>query len=254
MMADLRILQEQSQQLQNLIAQLTETLKTVDSRLSTRIDDQINAARKSMADQKLVIDTVSRDLGVLREKVDDASIRLGSLSQEVDALRQLVTQLNTARTTFLAPDDPANLTPPETTPLQAPATTPLAPGASPARMFGLAMNDYYGGNFAFAITGFEGYIKSFPRSEQTAEAQHYIGECHIQLAQYEAAVEAFDTEIRLYPGSKSIPEAYYRKGLALEKLNRSDEARAAFEFVLKTYPESDAARLATQRVPPTKKP
>ena len=40
MMADLRMLQEQQQQIQNAVMALTETLKTVDVRLGKRLDDQ----------------------------------------------------------------------------------------------------------------------------------------------------------------------------------------------------------------------
>ena len=53
MMADIRILQEQSQQLQNLLTAMTDALKAVNA----RIDEQTGANRKSFADQKLVIDT-----------------------------------------------------------------------------------------------------------------------------------------------------------------------------------------------------
>ena len=82
MMADIRILQEQSQQLQNLIATLTETVKAVNG----RIDEQTASNRKSFADEKLVIDTLANDLRVVREKVDDNNVRVGSLGQELDAL------------------------------------------------------------------------------------------------------------------------------------------------------------------------
>ena len=48
MMADIRILQEQSQQLQNLIATMTEALKAVNA----RIDEQTGTNRKLFADQQ----------------------------------------------------------------------------------------------------------------------------------------------------------------------------------------------------------
>ena len=43
--------------------------------------------RKAFADQKLLVDTISSDLRVVREKVDDTNVRISSLSQEVEALR-----------------------------------------------------------------------------------------------------------------------------------------------------------------------
>src|SRR4029077_4190178 len=94
MMADIRILQEQSQQLQNLIAALNSTLGDAIKSVNARLDDQTNANRKSMADQKLVIDTMSNDVRVLREKVAHYIVRVGSLGQELDALRQSVCAIN----------------------------------------------------------------------------------------------------------------------------------------------------------------
>src|SRR6476660_3268147 len=88
LMADLRMLQEQSQQLQNLIGSVTEALKGVNAKM----DQQAEANRKAMADQKLVVDNLSNDVRVIREKLDDNNVRIGSLTQEVDALRQSLQQ------------------------------------------------------------------------------------------------------------------------------------------------------------------
>src|SRR5436190_3622674 len=52
MMADIRMLQEQAQQLQNLLASVGEALKAVNARMDARFDDQTNASRKAFADQK----------------------------------------------------------------------------------------------------------------------------------------------------------------------------------------------------------
>ena len=87
-MADLRMLQEQTQLLQNLIGSVTEALKAV----NTRLDQQAEATRKAFADQKLVIDNLTNDVRVIREKLDDNNVRIGSLTQEVDALRQSMQQ------------------------------------------------------------------------------------------------------------------------------------------------------------------
>src|SRR3954470_18786445 len=103
MMADIRILQEQSQQLQNLIATMTDALKAVNA----RIDEQTGTSRKLFADQKLVIDTLANDVRVVREKVDDNNVRVGSLGQELDALRQSVTAIGTMRPAMPDAGDPA---------------------------------------------------------------------------------------------------------------------------------------------------
>ena len=77
--ADIRMLQEQTQLLQNMLGTLNETLKAV----NTRLDDQTNSMRKAFADQKLLIDNLSSDLRVVREKVDDNNVRIASLTSDV---------------------------------------------------------------------------------------------------------------------------------------------------------------------------
>src|SRR5262245_16232119 len=103
LMADLRMLQEQSQLLQNLLAVLNESLRAV----NTRLDQQTEANRKALADQKLVIDNLSNDVRVIREKLDDNNVRLGSLSQEVDALRQALQQAAARQTAAIPEPDAA---------------------------------------------------------------------------------------------------------------------------------------------------
>src|ERR671913_420614 len=85
-MADLRILQEQTQQLQALMTDLGEALKAVNS----RIEDQTSLERKAFADGKVQMDTMSGDLRVVREKVDETNVRLGTITQELESLRQAI--------------------------------------------------------------------------------------------------------------------------------------------------------------------
>src|SRR6185436_9611632 len=103
LMADLRMLQEQAQLLQNLIGSVTDALKAV----NTRLDQQAETNRKAFADQKLVVDNLTNDVRVIREKLDDNNVRIGSLTQELDSLRQAMQQLST-RATAPVETDPAS--------------------------------------------------------------------------------------------------------------------------------------------------
>ena len=64
MLAEIRQLQEQNMQLQQALGTLVESLKTV----TTKLDEQSAASRKTAADQKLLIDGVSGELRIVREK------------------------------------------------------------------------------------------------------------------------------------------------------------------------------------------
>jgi TolA-binding protein len=266
MMADLRMLQEQSQQLQVLLGSLAESLKAVNARLEQRIDQQHESSRKSFADQKLVIDRLAADLRVVREKVDDSNVRIGSLSQEVDALRQSVVLMTVPAPAPAAPGEAppssSSQAPPPasaaaTAPAPAappPAAVPIAPGTSPQRLWDMAFAEYGGGRFDLAVMGFEAYIKSFPKSDMADEAQVYICSSYLNGGDYQKAVDACDVAIRTYPGGNALPEAYYRKGVALQSLQQLAPAGAAFEHLVKTYPDTVAATLAQQRLEALKRP
>jgi tol-pal system protein YbgF len=251
MMADLRILQEQSQQLQNLLATLSEALKAVNSRL----DEQASQNRKAFADEKLAIDTLNGDLRIVREKVDDNNVRVGSLSQELDALRQTVAAAAAAAAASAARPSPIETDPTAAAASPADAAPPApAPvgaagvGASPKKLLDSAMADYYAGQYDLAIIGFESYIKTFPQSQDADDAQYYVGNSYLNQGKYERAVDAYNLTIRNYPKGNVIPDVYYKLGTALKSLKQGDKAREAFSFVIKTYPDTQAATLAQQQM------
>ena len=206
MMADLRMLQEQSQQLQNLLAALNESLKATNARVDARLDEQTSVTRKAFADQKLIIDNVTNDLRVVREKVDDNNVRVSSLTQELDALRQAVQQ-QSSRTTAIEPGPAGTGTAP-TDSAVASGTPPLAIGTSPQKLWDLADADYAAGQWDSAIQSFEMYVQAFPKSDMADDAQIRVGNSYLQDRKYEKAVEAYDTAIRNYPNGNAVPEAY----------------------------------------------
>ncbi|HZP49188.1 MAG TPA: outer membrane protein assembly factor BamD [Vicinamibacterales bacterium] len=236
LMADIRMLQEQSQVLQNLIGQVAEAIKAV----NTRIDQQAEAQRKATADQKLIIDNLSNDVRVIREKIDDNNVRLGSLSQEVDALRQA---LQRPAPTATAPDTP------DATGSQPAPGAPAGGGTvvnSPKQMYDSAYSDYTAGNYDLAIIGFDAFLKMFPKSDQADDAQVYICSSYLQQNKNDDAVKACDVAIRTYPGGNAIPEAYYRKALAQRNLKDVAGARSTLEELAKQFPDSQMALMGNQ--------
>jgi TolA-binding protein len=245
--ADLRMLQEQAQMLQNLIGSVTEALKAV----NTRLDQQAETTRKAFADQKLVVDNLTSDVRVIREKLDDNNVRIGSLTQELDSLRQAMQQLS-ARPTATVEIDPAS---PDAATAPPPAQTPTTGvGVSPVKLFEAARGDYMAGQYDLAILGFTDYVKSFPKSDSVDDAQVNICTAYIADSKPDKAVEACDLAIRNYPAGDKIPEAYYRKGIALSMLKDADGARAAWEEVVKKYPDSTEATLARQGLERLRRP
>ena len=99
-----------------------------------------------------------------------------------------------------------------------------------------------------AISGFENYIRTFPRSEQAGDAQYFIGECYYQQGMFKEAAAAYDRGITTYPGSQKVPDMYFKRGMAFNALGLLDRARESWEYAVKTYPNSEAGRLSRQRL------
>lgn len=240
MMAEIRMLQEQQQQLAQMMGGLAETLKTVTSRM----DDQTNASRKAFADQKLLIDGIAEGVRILREKSDDTNVRLSSMTQELESLRQTIASMPApaAPTSGLPPTgDPAAAPPPGT------EKTPPS-NISPQKAYDAAFNDYTGGQYDLAIEGFNFYLKNFARSDRADDAQLNIGNSYYALGNFRDAVTAFQKVISDYPQGDSVPAAYYKLGLSYEGLKQPDMARRAYETVIKSHPNAFDAQLAKQRL------
>ena len=253
MMADIRMLQEQTQQLQQQLQasldQLAATLKAINS----RVDEQAAASRKSFADQKLAVDQFGTDLRIVRERIDENTVRITGLSQEVEALRLAIPQFPT--TPVGVPGDP-NAPPPApgtaAPGAQAPTTAAppvtLAPGMSPQRLYDTAMADFSAGQWALCIEGFNTYLRGFARTDYADDAQWYVGECYQQDGKFTEAIDAYNRVISNYPKGDRVPDAYYKRGIAFSQLGQADRAVESLEALMKLFPENDIARLAKQQV------
>src|SRR5262249_47661021 len=128
MMADIRMLQEQTQELAGAIATVTQALQDSMKAVNARLDDSNNAARKGFADQKVTIDDMGKDLRAIRERVDDTNVRISNVREELEALR---TSIPVGAPQTAAPPS----TDPNAPPAPAPTTGPPPPtaGLSPTR-------------------------------------------------------------------------------------------------------------------------
>ena len=247
LMAEVRMLQERNQQLQQLLGTLQDTLKVV----TTKLDDQSAATRKAMADQTLAVNNIGDNVRVLREKTDETNVRISTVSQEIETLRSAI---NSAPAQTVAP---ANVDPSGApvggggTPPPAPTPNPVTPNTvSPSRMYEASFDDYSAGRWELAIQGFQGFIEAFPRLAQAADAQYNIGMSYWNQSKWADARDAFQKVVTNYPqaGGTVLPDAYYKLGQSYERLNQIENAKKAYDMVVQKYPTSFAANQARQNL------
>ena len=238
MMADIRMLQEDTAQLRALLGTLAQTLHGIQSSLDVQGDD----LRRGFANQQLQIDSVATGVRVVREKVDENNVRVSSLTQEVEALRMAIPMMG-APLTDLAVDPETGL---PLNPDLAPPPAPVNPGISPRRLYDTAFTDYTTGQWALSIQGFEAYISTFPRSQLADDAQFFIGQNYYADGKFREAADAFEQVVSSYPDGDMVAEALYKQGLTLERLDQIDLARETFQTVVREHPDDNMANLAQQ--------
>jgi tol-pal system protein YbgF len=241
MMAEIRMLQENQQQLRQVLDGVTETLKA----LNARLDTDANRTQKTFADQKLVIDGVAETSRILREKSDETNVKLSTMAQELQALRQAVSSMPTSSVNMPPPTTGEPTTDPSGPPAGNASGNP-PPNISPTQMWDRVYAVYTAGQFDLAVEGFQSYIRTFPTSPQADDAQLYIGHSLYSAGKYAEAATALQRVITNYPSSDSVPSAYYKLGLCYEALKQLPQARQAFETVIKNHPTASEATLAKQ--------
>ena len=241
LMAEIRMLQEQNQQLQAILGNLQDALKTV----TTKLDEQNAATRKAMADQTLAVNNIGDNVRVLRDNTHETNVRISTIAQEIDALRQAIsTAPAAAASTGAVPTIEAGgaTAPPTST------ATPATPsGVSPQRMFDASFDDYSAGRYDLAIQGFESFIQAFPRLTQAADAQYNIGMSYFNQNKWTDARDAFQKTIQDYPqATDRVADAYYKLGQTFEQLKQVDNAKRAYETLVQRFPTAFAANQAKQ--------
>src|SRR6186713_1332382 len=228
MMADIRMLQEQTQELAVAIATVTQALQDSIKALNQRLDQANDTTRKGFADQKVI--------------VDDTNVRVSNVREELEALRSSIPVAPPQ--TALPPSTDPNAPPPPAPTTGAPPSTA---GLSPTRMFDTAMADYAAGQFTLAVTGFEAFLRTFPRSEMADDAQFQIGESYFALNRWTDAIAAYNAVTQNYPMGDKVSQAFYKRGLAQERLGQIDAARESWNNVLQRTQESDPVHTLAQQ-------
>jgi tol-pal system protein YbgF len=241
---DMERMQIQLAALQGQFAELQrtgeETLREL-KRLNELLAEQSALLKKAVQDQHAGDETT---MATLRE-----------LAERVGEVRESVAALRTLPGTAPPPSDLAGS--PAATPGATPgptvsgATTPAtAPPPAPRELYSQAYGDYARGNYDLAIAEFSEYIRAYPSTDFTDNAQYWIGECLYSKQQYAEAIEAWNTLFRDYPSSDKLPDARYKKGMALERLGRRSQALQEYRFVMDHFPNSDAARKSREKLNP----
>jgi tol-pal system protein YbgF len=204
-------------------------------RRMNRLDQKVESTQETVQATRASTDTRLRDLtgriDVIEGKLDESGERFRQVGLKIDTVKERLSRSDSLRAA-------GGYT------MGADSTAILDPEAA----YQAAYADLAAGRYDLARQSFTEYLKHYPETEVSDNAQYWIGECLYATGDFNGAIAAYALVPERYPKGDKVPAALLKTGYALARLNRSEEARKFFEDVVKRYPKSDEARLARERL------
>jgi tol-pal system protein YbgF len=216
-----KTLREQTDGLRSLLGQLNDQAGKTNlllTKVSATLENQ--AAGDKSGNQSLL-----QEIRNLAGKVDDASTRISALAQQVADMKVQSKPLSQRL-------------------LQNSVSDGNNPNVSADQVYNEAFNDLIQGNLDMAIEGFTAFIKNFPTSEKTDDAQYNIGEAYYNSNKLSQAMAAFTRVINEYPNGDKVASAYFKRAKAELTSQDKESAVADFKTVIERFDSAPEAGLA----------
>ena len=111
-----------------------------------------------------------------------------------------------------------------------------------------AYESFQKGNLEASRKKFEAFLKQYPNTELSDNAQFWIGETHFLKKDYEKAILEYEKAISKYPEGDKVPSALFKQALAFLELGDKTNGRNLLKRVIERYPHSEQADMAKKRL------
>jgi len=224
--------------------------------LRSRLEEQKTA---SYLTEKRLKESNDR-IADLQGRLQSVEIGLGEMKGSLDEAK--VSTEKPVAAGAASPVSPAAPAPPPTAeaapapPVPAEVVSPPEKEARPAPTGVLGSQELYNnakklldtGQTGQAILEFEKYIKEYPSSELTDNAQYWIGEAYYAQKEFARAATEFQKVINDYPQGDKVPDAMLKVGLSYLGAGQKEKGNAELKRLIATYPKSPAASLAKKKL------
>ncbi len=132
---------------------------------------------------------------------------------------------------------------------ETPAAAPAAPsGRSADELYGGGYMDYLKGDFAAAEAEFAEYVRRFPNTDLSANAQYWTAEALANQGKLKEALAAFGDTVKNFPRGAKAATALWRAAEIAEKEGDRDKARELFRKIVDNYPTSYEAAMVEDKL------
>jgi tol-pal system protein YbgF len=231
--ADMTLLQQQVRDLQKSFDAQSAVLQ----KLVEQLTDQVNILKRSVEDVKgsnqqtqaavsSRVESLGGQFSAVNSSLDLVLERMAKLSQQLAETKAKVEVLDTP-----PPSAPPRIGPP-----------------SPEELYNAAFGDLNKANYDLARQGFEEYLKNYPDTELSDNAQYWVGESFYIQRRFNEAIQGFDKVLTDYAKGDKAPAAALKKGYSLLETKKNDAGIRELRLLIQKYPNSDSAQLAKDRL------
>lgn len=111
-------------------------------------------------------------------------------------------------------------------------------------LYQTAMDHFYQGRFALALTWFSRVEKEYPGHSLIPNAIFWQAECHFQSARYPLAISLYQRLLDQHSKSPKTIDAMYKLGITLDRNGNSPKAREMLSRVVELVPQTPTAAKA----------
>lgn len=104
------------------------------------------------------------------------------------------------------------------------------------------------GKFDKAREAFQSFLKQYPDTEYSDNAQFWIAECYYFEKKYENAILEYEKVAKNYPEGDKVPHALLKQGFSFLNLGDKASAKLILQRVIKEYPNTNQARTAKAKL------
>lgn len=232
--------------------------------LAASVEERLDRIEKLMGNQVLMeqlqqMELIQRELTELRELVEGQEHQLSLIKQRQRNLYQdMDRRLQDLEAGALPANGATGLTgsnvPPPSIPsagVEKPVATDVQPAASNDTAdtdgkdaYGSAFNVLKEGDYARAISQFQGFMKTYPESRYMVNAKYWLGEAYYASRDYRSALGVFQGIVEKNPESAKALDAELKIGYTYYAMKDWPAARQALEGLISRHP--DATRSVEQ--------
>jgi tol-pal system protein YbgF len=213
------------------IAEQERQLRDKDAELAARIE-RLEAANRAQLEFANTIDAQRREIATLRGQVETLTNEVATLQKRN---RDLYADLD-ARVKTMEPV----------------ATTvdgrQVTVERSEQAAYDAALTQFRAGDFRGAASSLQAFLARWPKSAYAASAHYWLGNSFYGLKDYKAAIAAQQVVVERHADSPRAPDALLNIAASQVELKDTTRARAALQKILADYPNTEASKLAEERL------